>query len=359
MSVCLKCDLPLSESIKFSPSLHGDPPAASSAQGLADRNELAAVAVERTRMPMVITDPRQPDNPIVLANKAFLDLTGYTAEEVIGRNCRFLQGRDTSPFAIEAIRNALREGCEIEIEILNYRKDGSPFWNQLNVSPVHDDNGRLLYVFGSQIDVTELRKVQSLEASEFRLLKEVDHRARNVLAVVSGIVRLSRSEDSARYARAIQQRVQALADAHSLLAERGWQEAPLEAVLRQQVNGADLERVTFGGPDIQVSAVVVQPLALVIHELIDNANTHGALSRPGGVIAITWENVPDFGGFLLKWQETGGPGTQPQGAPGYGAAMLEAMVKRQLHGQMVHRWSNDGVTIQISIPGSSDASLSC
>jgi PAS domain S-box-containing protein len=227
---------PLADDVQRSSSLHGDRPAASSPQGLADRNALAAVAVERTRMPMVVSDPRQPDNPIVLANRAFLELTGYSAEEVIGHNCRFLQGEGTSAEAISAIRDAIRDEREIEVEILNYRKNGSAFWNQLALSPVHDDDGRLLYIFGSQIDVTELRKVQSLEAAEHRLLKEVDHRSRNVLAVVGGIVRLSRSEEPVRYARAIQERVEVLAHAHTLLAERGWQEVSLEQVIRQQID---------------------------------------------------------------------------------------------------------------------------
>ena len=237
-----------------SPELHGDHPAASSAQGRADRNELAAVAVERTRMPMVVTDPRQPDNPIVMANKAFLDLTGYSADEVIGRNCRFLQGEGTSPDAVAAIREALAEERDFEIEILNYRKDGSAFWNQLGLSPVHGDDGRLLYVFGSQIDVTEFRKVQTLEASEHRLLREVDHRARNVLAVVDGIVRLSRSDDATHYATSIQERVQVLAEAHTLLAERGWREVSLEEIIRQQIGPLDVGRLSLAGADLPVSA---------------------------------------------------------------------------------------------------------
>ena len=115
----------LSDPVDQTQTLHGDPPAAAEPEALPDRNELATVAMERTRMPMVVTDPRQPDNPIVLANKAFLDLTGYSAEEVIGRNCRFLQGEGTSPEAVEQIRQALREERDLEVEILNYRKDGS------------------------------------------------------------------------------------------------------------------------------------------------------------------------------------------------------------------------------------------
>jgi len=175
----------VSETLKPSTNLHGDTPAVASPQGLADRRELAFVAVERTRMPMVVTNPREEDNPIVLANKAFLNLTGYTGEEIIGRNCRFLQGAGTSRAAISEIRVATAQEREVNVEILNYRKDGSTFWNQLRLSPIHSDDGKLLYYFGCQDDVTRLRKAQILEASEHRLLREVDHRARNVLTVVT------------------------------------------------------------------------------------------------------------------------------------------------------------------------------
>ena len=98
--------------------LHGDPPSASTSQAVADRRELAFVAMERTRMPMVITAPRLPDNPIVLANRAFLDETGYSSEEVIGRNCRFLQGPQTDRASVAKVRTAIRNEQEI---------DGAPY----------------------------------------------------------------------------------------------------------------------------------------------------------------------------------------------------------------------------------------
>lgn len=96
-------------------------------------------------MPMVVTDPRQPDNPIVLANRSFLDETGYSSEEVIGRNCRFLQGPQTDPDAVDKIRAAVSAEQEITIELINHRKDGTPFWNQLYISPIYDDDGKLIY----------------------------------------------------------------------------------------------------------------------------------------------------------------------------------------------------------------------
>jgi PAS domain S-box-containing protein len=172
--------------------IHGDEPAAASTQGLVDHKELAIFAFQRTRMPIVIADARRPDHPIVLANDAFLTLTGYSAAELVGRNCRLLQGESTSKKAVAEIRAIIRGEREGTVEVLNYRKDGSAFWNQLHLSPIRDDEGRLAYFFASQIDVTEYRKVQTLEEAEHRLLLEVDHRTKNVLAIVDSIVRRSK-----------------------------------------------------------------------------------------------------------------------------------------------------------------------
>jgi PAS domain S-box-containing protein len=99
--------------------LQGDDPRAASESVLADRRELALIAVERTRMPMVVSDPRLPDNPIVLANTAFLELCGYAADEVLGRNCRFLQGSDTDPRQVAQVREGLTKEAEITVELLN------------------------------------------------------------------------------------------------------------------------------------------------------------------------------------------------------------------------------------------------
>lgn len=335
---------------EYRPQLKGDQPSAAALSALADRKELAATAFERTRMPMVVTDACQPDYPIVLANEAFLELTGYTAEEVIGRNCRFLQGPGTSEAALAEIRAGLKQGRNVTVELLNYRKDGSAFWNQLFFSPVHDEAGKLIYHFGSQIDRTHMRRVQALEASEHRLLMEVDHRAKNVLALVDSIVRLSRADDPERYSAAIQHRVQALSKAHVLLGEHSWKGVSLEQVIAAQLNSLGRQQVAMQGPPVPIEAVAVQPLSLVIHELAVNAVEHGCLSRPSGTVRIEWVSTPRYGGFELRWVETGGPPPQAPQDKGFGLVISDAVIRRQMLGDVERQWLADGLVTTICVP---------
>lgn len=329
-------------------TVHGDEPSAASPTGIIDHKELSATAFQRTRMPMVVSDARQPDYPIVLANEAFLNLTGYTGEEVLGRNCRFLQGKGTLPAAVAEIRAAVAENKECTVEILNYKKDGTPFWNQLHISPIFDDDGNLAYHFASQIDMTRFRNIQSLEESEHRLLMEVDHRAKNVLAVVESVVRLTRSDDAARYSASVQNRVQALSRAHVLLADNGWQDIELRDAIRVQLEPIGSRRMRLNGPRIMVPATNVQPLGLVFHELAVNAAVHGSLSSPQGQLEITWRDRPD-GGIALVWHERGGTG-QAGTARGFGSIILDAMVEKQLGGNVVREWTSDGMILSLMLP---------
>jgi PAS domain S-box-containing protein len=328
---------------------HTQPPVAA-ATALSDRKDLAAIAFERTRMPMVVTDARQADYPIVLANEAFLQLTGYGAEEVLGRNCRFLQGEGTSAAAVAEIRAGLRAGDEVNVELLNYRKDGTPFWNKLHISPVYDEGGQLLYHFGSQIDQTRYRQVQALEASEHRLLMEVDHRAKNVLALVDSIVRLSRSDDPNQYSAAVQQRVQSLARTHALLAEHNWQSLRLGEVVERQLQPITTRQVSLEGPDLDVDPLIVQPLGLVLHELAMNAAQHGSLSTPDGRVSINWMSLPDEGSFSIRWVESGGPPIHEPSAAGFGLVIADGIVRRQLLGEISRSWEPTGLVAMIQVP---------
>ena len=132
-------------------------------------------AVTASSNGIVITDPKLPDNPIVYVNPAFEKTTGYTTGEAIGRNCRFLQGEDRDQPALEELRVAIQEGRECRATLRNYRRDGSPFWNELYISPVYDEEGRLINFVGVQNDVTEGRRTEEvLRGSEDRLRLAVE-----------------------------------------------------------------------------------------------------------------------------------------------------------------------------------------
>ena len=103
----------------------------------------------------IISDPRQPDNPIIDCNDAFVALTGYARADIIGRNCRFLKGPDTEPALSTLLRDAIREKRPALVEILNYRKDGTPFRNAVMVAPIFDANGAIEFFLGSQVGVEE------------------------------------------------------------------------------------------------------------------------------------------------------------------------------------------------------------
>ena len=181
---------------------------------LADAADLMAQFVERRRAEeevrlreraiaafvqgVAIADAARPDLPLVYVNSGFEAMTGYTAAEVLGRNCRFLQGRDTDPAAVAALRAALRDGRPALVELLNYRKDGKPFWNALSVVPLRDAAERLTHVVAVQTDVTpfkaleaQLQQSQKMEAVG-QLASGVAHDFNNLLTVISGFTDVAR-----------------------------------------------------------------------------------------------------------------------------------------------------------------------
>ena len=145
--------------------------------GLDNSTDPFVAAVRATRMPMIITDPRQDDNPVVFANDSFCQLTGYPRSEILGRNCRFLQGPETDPETTRRIHEAVKAVEPIEIDIRNYRKNGQPFWNRLLLAPVFDADGKLAYFFASQVDVTLQReRLEGLQSDNAALNAELTAR---------------------------------------------------------------------------------------------------------------------------------------------------------------------------------------
>ena len=154
--------------------------------------ESLAKMIENTSVPFSVSNPRIHDNPIIMCNKAFVELTGYNEQEILGRNCRFLSGKDTNPQHTQLIVNAVRNHEPILVEILNYKKDGTPFQNALMIAPIFDDDGELAYFLGSQMELTKvnnltlskkrkaaLELVNSLSPQQKRVLTKVANGCRN------------------------------------------------------------------------------------------------------------------------------------------------------------------------------------
>lgn len=335
-----------------------------------------AAAVRATRMAMVITDPRQDDNPIVFANDAFLRLTGYARQDVMGRNCRLLQGADTDRAVVAAIAEAISARRDIACELLNYRKNGEPFWNALFISPVLDESGELLFFFSSQLDVTERRRgdeadrrgvedavrARTKELSEAlmaqsALLHELDHRVRNNLQLISALVMLeSRGASSPGTVAGLERlrhRIDALASAQRLVFRDGGEgRFDMGAFVRSFAAEALCSRlhpnvsVDLDTVDAVVSAAFAAPVALVADELIRVALAHATLSDAPCRVSFSLVTLGS-GGFRFSLSCSDDSPALRASANADAIRVLE-MMARQLRGQL--HWGEVGNSVCVDVP---------
>lgn len=155
-----------------------------SAQEVSDLIDASPIAA-------VISDPKREDNPIIACNQAFIDLTGYAREEIVGRNCRFLAGPATEPWLTSTITEGVRNRKPVMVEILNYKKDGTPFRNAVVVAPIFDDEGELAYFYGSQVELDDTSKEPCINrrARAVEKIKDLSRRQLEVLQMVAGGLR--------------------------------------------------------------------------------------------------------------------------------------------------------------------------
>jgi len=297
---------------------------------------------------VIVTGPEldAPGPVIEFVNAAFERMSGYSAAEVIGRSPRLLQGPRTDRAELDRMRRDLMAEGRFVGETVNYRKDGTPFVIEWRIKALRDGNGAITGWLSVQRDITGARR--AVEAQR-RLAREVDHRAKNALALVQGIVRLSRAEDVAAYAHAVQGRVDALADAHALLSEAGWRGVSLKRLVGAGVGQSARDRdVQVSGPEITLPAALVQPLALLLHEMLNNAVQHGALGTRRGQLLIDWSTAD--GTLRLDWREVGGPPPPPARSKGFGLSIIEAIAARQLGGRVRFDWESNGLAAELRVP---------
>ncbi|WP_111396720.1 PAS domain-containing protein [Humitalea rosea] len=247
----------------------------------------------------------------------------------------------------ERVRAARREG-PYDIEYRMLRADGGERRLHDRAFAVPDPmSGAAARVTGVARDVTEERQATEIQAL---LAAEVDHRAKNVLAVVQSVIRLTRAATVPDFAAAIEGRVAALARAHSLLARGRWIGSELNRMVEEELAAHDVgDRFRTSGPMVVLIADAVQPMSMVLHELATNAAKYGALSARDGRIDIDWVLLPG-GKLRLTWSESGGPVvSEPPTGRGFGSTLIEATVAGQLKGEFERDWSRFGLRAIITI----------
>jgi PAS domain S-box-containing protein len=297
---------------------------------------------------VIVTSPdlAEPGPYIEYVNTAFERMTGYSADEVIGRSPRFLQGRKTDRAELDRMRRELSTEGSFEAEIVIYRKDGQPFDIRWRIKALRDEAGDLAGWLSVQRDITAERDAI---AKQRRLAREVDHRAGNALALVQGIVRLTCKEEPTRYAEAVQGRVDALATAHALLSEMSWRAVTLKRLVDAEIAlSHPAGRATVAGSDVDLPTDLVQPVALLLHEMVSNAVKHGALSASAGQLLVEWAVVNSE--LVLGWKERDGPSPASERSPGFGLPMVEAIAARQLGGKVMLDWRAEGLSAELRVP---------
>ena len=342
----------------------------------------SAAAVRATRMPMIVTDPRRPDNPIVFANAAFLTLTGYAQDEVMGRNCRFLQGRDTDPATVSTIRAAVEAEHDVSVDILNYRKDGTPFWNALYLSPVRTASGEVQFFFASQMDITDrvevqlyltgqrellerevTRRTKDLQdalAAKTMLIHEVDHRVKNNLQMIASLLAMQsrgvKDPVASDILKGALQRVEAIGTVHRRLYQsEDVSRFDLSDFVRDTVRetakatGRSDVTLSFDVEPLTVPARQASPITLMLNELVINALKHAFPDGRGGSLAVS---IHARDGRLTISMADDGIGMASEArltSGGFGTRLVKSIV-RQLRGDVTWRPADPGTVVTVSCP---------
>lgn len=248
---------------------------------------------------------------------------------------------------------ALRGEVALNQDFLRRSGGSGDRWLRVSGIPMHGEDGGVAAALVVIVDVDEEKR--AAERQDL-LTWELNHRAKNVLAVVQAALRLTRADDMPGFVKAIEGRVAALARAQTLLAKDRWAGADLHALLRGELkaflDAGSGPRAELRGPAVALPPGAAQPLSMAIHELATNAVKYGALSAPAGRVSISWEAEGESGDVLrLRWVETGGP--PPEGPPakrGFGSRVLEATLRGQLGGAVSMEWNREGLACRMEVP---------
>jgi len=233
-----------------------------------------------------------------------------------------------------------------EAEFRINRPDGEQRWCVGTAAATIDQSGRVIRVSGVTVDITERKRA---EERQNLLTREVDHRAKNALALAQSIVRLTRADNVKEYAERVEGRIDALARVHTILSLSSWQGAEIGKLISEEMAPyASGGQVRSCGPEVSLQPATAQTLALALHELLTNSAKYGALSTLSGRLSITWQITDEK--LILIWEENGGPPVREPTSHGFGTRGLIASIETQLGGQALFNWRPEGLVCRLLVP---------
>jgi PAS domain S-box-containing protein len=289
------------------------------------------------------------DGVITSWNKGAERVFGYTAEEAIGKLITILIPADRHDEETEILERLNRGERIVHYETVRQRKDGSLIAISLTASPVRNAEGKILGVSKIARDITDRKRNEEQIGT---LAREAEHRTKNVLATVQAAVNLSQSKTADGLKRAIEGRIQALANVHTLFAETRWKGAELSSLAVQELapylHGNEA-RVRIDGPQLLLEPNTAQTVAMVLHELATNAAKYGALSVVKGRVEVKW-SLAAHDRLILTWTEKGGPVVKKPTRQGFGTRVMERMISVQQKGNLRLDWRGEGLACEIILP---------
>jgi two-component sensor histidine kinase len=254
------------------------------------------------------------------------------------------------PDDVDTLRKLIAEFARgartYEAEFRINRPDGEQRWCVGTAAATVDQNGRVIRVSGVTVDITERKRAEERQSL---LAREVDHRAKNALALAQSIVRLTRADTADAYVEAVEGRINALARVHTILSLSSWRGAEIgKLVADEMAPYASGAQVRISGPEVSLQPATAQTLALVLHELLTNSAKYGALSTLSGQLSIRWHTADDM--LALTWEETGGPMVREPTTRGFGTRGILAGIEAQLGGQVSFDWRAEGLVCRLQVP---------
>jgi two-component sensor histidine kinase len=233
-----------------------------------------------------------------------------------------------------------------EAEFRIIRPDGELRWCTGTAAASTDKHGRVIRVSGVTVDITERKQA---EERQNLLAREVDHRAKNALALAQSIVRLTRGENVKSYIRSVEGRINALARVHTVLSLSSWQGAEIGKLIEEELAPYSTgDQIALRGAEVQLQPATAQTVALALHELVTNSAKYGALSAVTGRLSVSWEI--EAGVLDIVWAESGGPPVEKPASRGFGTRSVIASIESQLGGQAEFDWRPEGLICRLSVP---------